>query len=404
MKRLLQINITANWGSHGKIAENIGKLAMMQGWESVIAYGRWANPSQSQLYHIGSMTDERWHGVAARLLDNQGLMSRGATARLIAFINNYRPTLIHLHNIHGYYLNYPMLFEYLSQTRIPVVWTLHDCWSFTGHCAHYMYVGCNKWQTHCRHCPQKGAYPKSLFLDRSARNFERKRRAFTSVPQLTLVPVSRWLEEQLRCSFMNGLPMCRISNGIDTSVFRPVNSDKMIKERYGIPSNKYLVLGVASNWYHKGLEDLIALRHLLPDNYSIAVVGVNAKEARRVEAQGLVAIDRTDNVLELASLYTLADVYCNPTWEDSFSITNLEAMACGTPVVTYRTGGSPESITPQTGYVVACGDVDGMAHAVQNIVRKGKAKYAFGCRQHIVDNYEQRQRFSEYLHLYDSMI
>ncbi len=404
MKRLLQINITANWGSHGKIAEGIGRLAMDHGWESVIAYGRWSNPSQSRLYHIGSMMDERWHCMAARLLDNQGLMSRGATARLIAFINNYRPSLIHLHNIHGYYLHYPMLFEYLSRADIPVVWTLHDCWAFTGHCAHYIYAGCEKWQTHCHHCPQIGTYPKSYFMDRSARNYDLKRTAFTSVPRLTIVPVCQWLKNEVARSFLKDLSVHRIYNGIDLDVFRPSADKETVKKKYGISADKHLILGVASNWYRKGLEDFFLLRRSLPDDYAVAVVGLNRAEEEKARRHGLIGIRRTGNVGELTSLYTLADVYCNLTWEDNFPTTNLEAMACGTPVVAYRTGGCPEAITSETGIVVDRGDVEGMARAIRAIVDDGADRYERACRQHIEANYDQKQRFAEYLHLYESMI
>lgn len=404
MKRLLQINITANWGSHGKIAEGIGRLAMDHGWESVIAYGRWSNPSQSRLYHIGSMMDERWHCMAARLLDNQGLMSRGATARLIAFINNYRPSLIHLHNIHGYYLHYPMLFEYLSQAGIPVVWTLHDCWPFTGHCAYYIYADCEKWQTHCHHCPQIGTYPKSYFMDRSARNYDLKRTAFTSVPRLTIVPVCQWLKNEVARSFLKDLSVHRIYNGIDLDVFRPSADKETIKKKYGISADKHLILGVASNWYRKGLEDFFLLRRSLPDDYAVAVVGLNRAEEEKARRHGLIGIRRTGNVGKLTSLYTLADVYCNPTWEDNFPTTNLEAMACGTPVVAYRTGGCPEAITSETGIVVDRGDVEGMARAIRAIVDDGADRYERACRQHIEANYDQKQRFAEYLHLYESMI
>ena len=174
-KKLLQINITANWGSHGKIAEGIGNVVMSHGWESHLAYGRWSNPSSSQLYHIGSMMDERIHGVASRLFDNHGLMSKGATLQFLRYVEQLNPDIIHLHNIHGYYLNYPELFSFLSQLNKPVVWTLHDCWSYTGHCAHYMYVHCDRWKTHCGHCPQKNAYPASILLDRSSRNFDMKK-------------------------------------------------------------------------------------------------------------------------------------------------------------------------------------------------------------------------------------
>ena len=190
-KKLLQINITANWGSHGKIAEGIGNVVMSHGWESHVAYGRWANPSNSQLYHIGSMMDERIHGVGSRLFDNHGLMSKRATIRFLNYVKQLNPDIIHLHNIHGYYLNYPELFSFLSLANKPVVWTLHDCWSYTGHCAHYMYVQCDRWKTHCELCPQKRSYPASLLLDRSYRNYDMKKQAFLSVPNLTLVPVSK---------------------------------------------------------------------------------------------------------------------------------------------------------------------------------------------------------------------
>ena len=277
-KKLLQINITANWGSHGKIAEGIGNVVMSHGWESHVAYGRWANPSSSQLYHIGSMMDERIHGVGSRLFDNHGLMSKRATIQLLNYVEQLNPDIIHLHNIHGYYLNYPELFSFLSQANKPVVWTLHDCWPYTGHCAHYMYLQCDRWKTHCEFCPQKRSYPASLLLDCSYRNYDMKKQAFLSVPNLTLVPVSKWLEGDLRQSFLKDCRIQQIYNGIDINVFKPQTDTKAIMEKYNIPSGKRVLLGVASNWWRKGFEDFLQLRRLLDDRYVIVLVGLDEKQ------------------------------------------------------------------------------------------------------------------------------
>lgn len=404
MKKLLQINITANWGSHGKIAEGIGQAAIKQGWQSYIAYGRWANPSASNLFHIGNRWDEIRHGVASRLFDNHGLMSQKATKPLLQFVRNISPDIVHLHNLHGYYLNYPLLFQYLRQHDIPVVWTLHDCWSFTGHCAHYEFIGCEKWKTHCAECPQKGAYPKSLLLDRSYRNFEQKKDTFLSLNRLTLVPVSQWLQRQLQQSFFKHTPTRLIYNGIDTDVFSKQTEVNWIKKKYGIPEHCAIVLGIASNWYRKGLPDFLQLASLLPSSIRIVLVGLNKQEQKLATRAGIVGISHTDNLHELASLYSVANVYFNPTWEDTFPTTNLEAMACGTPVVTYNTGGSPEVITAGTGIVIAKGDIQTAAIKIELICQQPANTFEGPSRQHIIRHYNKEERFSEYLNLYTNIL
>ena len=401
MKKLLQINITANWGSHGKIAEGIGQAAIKQGWQSYIAYGRWANPSASNLFHIGNRWDEMRHGVASRLFDNHGLMSQKATKSLLQFVRNVNPDIVHLHNIHGYYLNYPLLFQYLRQHDIPVVWTLHDCWSFTGHCAHYEFIGCEKWKTHCAECPQKGAYPKSLLLDRSYRNFEQKKDTFLSLNRLTLVPVSQWLERQLQQSFFKHTPTRLIYNGIDTDVFSKQTEVNWIKKKYGIPEHCAIVLGLASNWYRKGLPDFLQLASLLPPSIRIVLVGLTKQEQKLAARAGIVGISRTDN---LHALYSVANVYFNPTWEDTFPTTNLEAMACGTPVVTYNTGGSPEVITAGTGIVIAKGDIQTAAIKIELLCQQLANTFEGASRQHIIRHYNKEERFSEYLNLYTNIL
>lgn len=403
MKKLLQINITANWGSHGKIAEGIGQAAIKQGWQSYIAYGRWANPSASNLFHIGNRWDEMRHGVASRLFDNHGLMSQKATKSLLQFVRNVNPDIVHLHNIHGYYLNYPLLFQYLRQHDIPVVWTLHDCWSFTGHCAHYEFIGCEKWKTHCAECPQKGAYPKSLLLDRSYRNFEQKKETFLSLKRLTLVPVSQWLQRQLQQSFFKHTPTHLIYNGIDTNVFSKQKEVNWIKKKYAIPEQCAIVLGVASNWYRKGLPDFLQLASLLPPSIRIVLVGLNKQEQKLAARAGIVGISRTDNLHELCSLYSVANVYFNPTWEETLSCTNLEAMACGTPVVTYKTGGSPETITTGTGLAIEKGDIQTAAIEIGRLCQQPATTFEDICRQRIVRHFNKEERFSEYLELYSKL-
>ena len=404
MPKLLQINITANWGSHGKIAEGIGRLVQANGWESYIAYGRNANPSLSILYHIGSQLDEMVHGLGTRLFDNHGLMSKLATRQLVKYIEKIQPDIIHLHNIHGYFINYPILFKYLSTSNIPVVWTLHDCWTYTGHCAHYMYAKCDKWKSHCGHCPQKGTYPKSVCLDLSYRNYELKRKFFLSIEKLTLVPVCKWQEQDLKQSFFQHKSIIQIYNGIDTELFKPQKQTKFIRDKYHIPTDQRVILGVASNWYRKGLTDFIQLRSFLPKDFSIVVVGLNSRELIKIRHTGIIGIKRTENVNELIALYSTADVYFNPTWEDNFPTTNLEAMACGTPTVTYQTGGSPESITDKTGRVIPLGNIPEAVTSILAILNHPKSAYTDFCVAHVANHFNKVDRFSEYFELYNKIL
>lgn len=403
MPKLLQINITANWGSHGKIAENIGTLVIENGWESHIAYGRWYNESKSHLYHIGNMTDEYIHGIASRIFDNHGLMSVGATKKLIDHIQEVNPDIIHLHNIHGYYLNYPLLFEYLSQCGKPVVWTLHDCWAFTGHCAHYMFANCEKWKSECNNCPLLSNYPTSVLFDRSKKNYLQKKRSFLSVDNLTLVPVSKWLEGELHQSFFKTKQIHLIQNGINTQRFAPDKQAESVISKYNIPQNKKLILGVASNWYRKGLDDFIALRDLLPNDYHIVMVGLSKRDKKKFPSS-ITGIERTENIDELVALYSASDVFFNPTWEDNFPSTNLEAMACGTPVICYHTGGCPETITPETGLVIDRGDLLSAATAIKQVCILGKEHYESNCRKEITSKFAQNMMLTKYMILYQSLL
>lgn len=395
MPKLLQINTTSNWGSTGKIAEGIGDYAKKNGWESWIAYGRGkCNVSTSSLIRIGDDWSTRFHGLQTRIYDNHGLASSSVTKKFIETINKIRPDIIHLHNIHGYFLNYKILFSFLKEWGGPVVWTLHDCWPYTGHCAYYDFVKCDKWKSFCNHCPQLKSYPASYLLDRSYKNYNDKLRSFTECKNLTIVPVSNWLSEELKSSFLSRYPQKIIHNGIDIKLFTPPMLHKDEKH----------VLGVASIWEHrKGLSEFLKLRELLPEDYKITLVGLNNNQIKKIPA-GIHGINRTENVEQLIRYYSKATVFVNPTLEDNFPTTNLEALACGTPVVTYATGGSPESIDDKTGIVVPYKATNRLVEAITTICNKKVAFSSFDCRKRAETLYDKDRVFQTYIDLYNSII
>ena len=408
MKKLLQINpVLRTNTSTGRIMQEIGELAMANGWESYIAYsyGRdGMKPCQSNLLPIGNKWDVALHGVITRLFDAHGLVSQIATQKLVKQIEELKPDVIHIHNIHGYFLNYQILFNFLVQSDIPVIWTIHDCWLYTGHCYYYTFIGCNKWQTGCGHCPQQRKFPASWLIDRSRRNYIDKEKAFTSLPKglLTLVPVSEWMAGEMNRSFLSGCDIRVIHNGIDTVTFSPQNGSALLA-RYGL-EGKHILLGVASIWSReKGLDDFLRLSTMLTPDECIVLVGVDEHTAKRLPAN-IIPIRRTENVRQLAQLYSVATAFVNPTWQDNYPTVNLESISCGTPVVTYRTGGSPESVTPQTGMVVSQGDVDALLRSVRQIEHLGKESFVGPCRQYALQHFRKEDRYKDYLRLYDEVM
>ncbi len=398
--KLFQINTTSNWGSTGRIAEEIGQQVIAEGWESYIAYGRHSNDSTSKRIRIGTDWDVFYHVFQTRLFDRHGLASKASTSELIKKIEDISPDIIHLHNIHGYYLNYPILFEYLHKIEIPVVWTLHDCWTFTGHCSHYTYINCERWKNGCYDCPLKKTYPKSCMIDRSEKNFRDKKKWFTLAKNVTLVTVSKWLKDEVMSSFLKYYPVQIIHNGIDIEMFTPLRKKK---SELGI-DDRFVILGVASVWSpHKGLEDFIKLRQMLGHDSLIVLIGVNDKQIENLP-KGIVGIKRTNSIQELVQYYSIADVFLNPTWEDNFPTTNLEALACGTPVITYRTGGSVEAIDESTGFVVEQGDLESLIAKINIIKRLGKVAYESNCRERAVRLYDKKIRYSEYMQLYEGLL
>ena len=347
--KYLFINSVAGFGSTGRIAAEKCRELMAQGHQCVIAYGRnKANCDDIPTICIGSALDYRIHGVVTRLFDRHGFGSKSATRRFLKKVREYDPDVIWLHNIHGYYIHIGLLFEYLKTCGKKIIWTLHDCWTLTGHCSYFDFVGCDRWKTGCHDCPQKKEYPASILLENSRSNYEKKRRLFAGIPNLRIITPSRWLADLVKESYLKEYPVEVVYNTINTDVFKPTHSD--FRERYGLQDKK-VILGVASTWEkRKGLDDFSKLAGLLDDSYRIVLVGVTAEQAKQLP-ENIISISRTNNQQELAAIYTAADYFVNPTYEDTYPTVNLEALACGTPVITYRTGGSPESLDETCGVV-----------------------------------------------------
>lgn len=389
-KNLLQINVTANWGSTGKIAEQIGLCAIANGWKSYIAYGRMVNPSKNKLIKIGSQLDVYEHYAESRFLDKEGLASRKSTKKFVQLIEDIKPDIVQLHNIHDHFFNYRVLFEYLNKTDIKVVWTFHDCWAFTGHCHHFVQENCMKWQVECGKC-----VIRNKFIDRSRENFLLKKSLFTANKNLTIVPCSDWMADFVRQSFLKDKRIEVIHNGVDLNIFKPVPEAR-------INDKKFRVIAVSNVWLpYKGLNDILKLRNILSDDYEIIMVGLREKQVKTLPS-GIRGIQRTNNVQELVRLYNEADVLINPTYADTFPTVNLEALACGTPVITYKTGGSPEAVDEKTGMVIEQGNVDALADAIRKM--KVQPLSSNDCHQRAINCFDKDKCFEKYINLYESLL
>lgn len=408
--RIVQINpVLRTNTSTGRIMQEIGALVEAEGWHNWCAYSKGRDGIRqctTDILPIGNKWSVALHGLLTRAFDRHGLGSAAATRALVNALREIDPDIIHIHNIHGYFLNYKLFFEYLSTSRAKVVWTVHDCWLYTGHCYYYSAVGCDRWQRGCGQCPQRGAFPRSIFVDRSRRNFADKCRSFTSMPKdrMVIVPVSEWMRGEMSHSFLREYPFRVIHNGIDTTVFRPYDDCTDLRARFGIAPDSKIILGLASIWSaEKGLDDFIDLAGRLAPDETLVMVGVDPHTARRLP-QSVRWLRRTENIEMLARLYSAATAFVNPTYQDNYPTVNLEAIACGTPVVTYRTGGSVESVTPATGRIVEQGDVAGLLAAVREIASLGRDAFVGPCREFALANFRKEDRYDDYLRLYDELL
>jgi len=390
--KVFQINTVCGTGSTGKIAVDLAGELKNNGHSSVIAFGRGEAKNWNNTYRITTPLQNKMHAVYTRITDKHALCNTKATKKLIAKIKSENPNIVHLHNLHGYYLNAKSLFEFLADYNKPVVWTLHDCWSFTGHCAYFDFVDCKKWRTGCYKCPQKKTYPKSVFLDNSKGNYKWKKSFFTAISNLTIVTPSNWLKNLVQQSFLQDYPIKVINNGIDLNVFKPTKSD--FRKRYNL-QNKIIVLGVANVWEkRKGIEDFIKLSKTLSNDYKIALVGTNKKQIKLLP-KNILAIPSTANVKELVEIYSASDMLVNPTYEDNYPTVNLEALACGIPVITYNTGGSVESVVKDN--VCLNGDIDMLKSIITRIALKEKESMD-------VLQFSKQYMVEKYLKLYENVL
>lgn len=352
--KLLIINGVCGFGSTGRICIDIAKEYEKKGFECKIAYGRCDVKEEYEKYavRIGNNLDVFMHLIKARLFDGCGFGSKIATKKFLRWAEEFNPDILWIHNIHGYYINIEMLFEWIKKRpQMEVKWTLHDCWAFTGHCTHFTTAQCNSWTTQCKKCRQTHLYPYSV-ISNCTSNFKRKKRAFAEVSNMTIITPSQWLAELVKQSFLKDYTIEVHHNTIDTTVFKPTPSE--FRKHYGL-ENKKIVLGVANVWNkHKGLQDFIELRKKLDDSYTIILVGLTVKQIKSMP-KDILCIARTSNVKELVEIYTAADVFVNPSCEETFGMTTIEAEACGTPAIVYKETACEEIVKSFGGVAVAKG-------------------------------------------------
>lgn len=392
--RILQINTVCGTGSTGRIATDLYEILERKGHECVIAYGRGEAPKNIKAIKIGSNIDNYVHGIKTRVFDKHGFSSIRATKDFIEKVKGYNPDIIHLHNIHGYYINIQILFNYLKESKKPVIWTLHDCWTFTGHCAYFDYVACDKWKDECKNCIQKNSYPSSKIMDNSNWNYLKKKALFTSLENVNIIVPSRWLANLVEKSFLGKYEIKVINNGIDLNVFKPINGN--FRKKYGL-GNKFIILGVANVWEkRKGLNEFIKLSKKIDNDKKIVLVGLTEKQLKTIP-KNIIGITRTNNIKELVEIYTESNVYINLSVEETMGLTTVEALACGTPVIVNDATAIPEVIDESCGYVVEKNNLD---QVLLNMNDMNKKIFTLNDCINRAKLYDKNKKYSEYIEVY----
>ena len=390
---------SCNFGSTGNIMLEIAETAENGGYTATVCYPQSRDNSRKQKEKdliIGTRFSRNIHLMLAEITGLNGCFSYFSTMKLLKKLDKLKPDIIHLHNLHNCYINLSLLFKYIKKHNIKTVWTLHDCWAFTGHCPHFDMIGCDKWKTGCYSCPQYKEYPKSLFHNFKIM-YRLKRKWFSGVKNMTIVTPSEWLASLVKESYLKDYPVKVINNGIDLNVFKPTESD--FRKKYAL-ENKYIVLGVAFGWgRRKGLDVFVELeKRFDKEKYKIVLVGTD-DNIDKLLPDNIISIHRTQNQTELAEIYTAADVFANPTREESYPTVNMESVACGTPVVTFNTGGSPEMLDETCGAAVAKDDNDAMYN---EIIRICEAKpYSMEACIKKAKGFDKNEKFGEYIRLYE---
>lgn len=388
--KIVQIN-TFPYKATGSIMMSLHQELQRMGADSYVAWGRGRDSSNEHEIVFKDDIGIKYHGIYTRITDKTGFASGYATKRLIKRLKEINPDVIHLHNIHGYYVNIELLLNYLKETNSKVIWTFHDCWPITGHCAYFDMIGCEKWKEGCNSCIQKKEYPASILIDNSAWNWKKKRELFNGLDATIVVP-SEWLKNIVLESYLREYPIEVINNGIDRRVFSQMKATNENTDLKKLVRRRTIVLGVASEWTdRKGLQDFVKLNQEMDkDRFVIVLVGLTKKQIRTLPKE-IIGLERTSNIQELVETYTQADFFFNPTYDDNFPTTNLESIACGTPVITYRTGGSPETVSSETGWIVDKGDINTVLRIISN-----EHKYAV----QLPDNLSKEKMIKSYIELY----
>lgn len=391
--KVLFVNLVYAVGSTGKIITDMMEVLKRSGHDARALYGAGEKSDDPDAVRVSGKPGYYFHNAVSRFTDHAGLYSWAATRKLIREIRAFSPDVIHLHTLHGFYVNYEMLFRFLKQAGVPVIWTLHDCWAFTGHCTHFSQANCTQWQTLCRDCRLLCRYPHCYGRGDVTRNYLRKKAAFTGVTNLTLTTPSQWLADQAAHSFLRDYPCVVVPNGIDRAVFRPQPSG--LRAAYHLQDKK-IVLGVANAWNaRKGLPDMLALAEWLGAAYQVVLIGLTERQLPHIPPNVL-GLLRTADRTELARWYTAADVFVNPTYDETFGLTTVEAQACGTPAVVYATDGCPETLLTEDSVLVAQGDREALVRAVREVAQRGAR-----VDDHAADRLDKDRAYEKYVRLYE---
>lgn len=396
-KKLIQINTVCNT-STGRIMKDIQKKADENGYETWSFVGRRKIFDELKCEKYGNFISFWLHVALTTALDRQGYGSYFVTKKLIQRLKEINPDIIHLHNLHGYYLHLPLLFSYLTKDfQGKLFWTFHDCWPFTGHCAYYTAVKCNKWQIECRHCPNKMQYPTSLWLDNSKKNYRSKKEMFANLKNLIIIVPSEWMAEQVKKSFMSHYDVVVVNNGINLNLFSYQPNKKILAD-YKIPSNKKILLGVANVWEkRKGLKDFLELSKNLNCRYQIVLVGLTKNQIKKLPAN-IIGLERTKSQEELAALYSCAAIFINPSQEESFSLVTVEAIACGTPVIVLDTSAVKELVCEENGIVIKKRNIENYLHAIEQIEKMNFSKESIA---NTAKKYETNVMLQKIMKLYE---
>ncbi len=400
--KILQINAVYGTSSTGRTYMEREQLLVKKGHDVKTAYGNGHNDTENS-FRIGSDRDIKLHGLLSRITGLQAYFSKNATKRLLEYMDDYKPDIVHLGNLHGNYINLNMLLQYLAEKDIATVVTLHDCWVMTGKCTHYTMEKCYKWQTGCSHCTQLKKDNISWFFDRTPTTWKDKKNMFLSIPRLGVAGVSDWMTNEAKKSYFKEAKIVRrIYNWIDLDVFYPRDED--IKTTYHIPPNKFIIAVVGSGWKKDTpkTDDLLKLADKIESDCHIVWIGGGINDIE--SPANITKIDYISDTNELAKIYSCSDVYVHLSREDTFGKVVAEAMACGTPAVVYDSTALPELIGKECGYVVACENVNQIKEKIDVIKKNGKSLYSQSCIDYVRENFEKDKLIEEYINLYNDLL